>query len=502
MSASLNRFARLIALSFLLAVPVWLARTAVAQTPEQAAANGVESSTVEDDGNLTFRLTVSPAAEPRPALQYRFLVPPVDQIHANAATFYYKAMVMDGHDWLARWDADEQVGSWSEMPIEALPIQEMKRRIGPAESDEFNAALTEGARADYCNWEDPIRQFGVQTLLPQAQKLRSLARALAIIARLQIAEHRYGDAIATLRLGYALSRNMGHSPSLVQSLIGRAIEGVLNGQTRTLIGRSDSPNLYWALTELAGRPVEMRQALSYETHVWEFTIHKLTDLEQRTLSPREALDLLKDLYETESLMGTGPVARHGEWGCGQELAAVSAALAIEPAARAYLVEHGKTAAEVDAMPILQRAILYRWLQYAEARDDFFKWPLLPDDEKNQQTSRFEAQNLLALPAGFGSPFVEALPAVGVAFDSALRRKRDLDLLRTVEALRMHAAQHGTWPQSLADVTAVPIPVDPFTRKPFEYSVATGVATLNAPRTSQSAIGLRYELTLRQPAPAK
>ena len=44
---------------------------------------------------MTYRLTVSPAAEPRPALRYRFLVPPVDQIHANAATFYYKALVMD-----------------------------------------------------------------------------------------------------------------------------------------------------------------------------------------------------------------------------------------------------------------------------------------------------------------------------------------------------------------------------------------------------------------------
>ena len=33
---------------------------------------------------------------------------------------------------------------------------------------------------------------------------------------------------------------------------------------------------------------------------WEFTIHDLTDLDQRTLSPREALDLLKELYEFRS----------------------------------------------------------------------------------------------------------------------------------------------------------------------------------------------------------
>jgi hypothetical protein len=71
---------------------------------------------------------------------------------------------------------------------------------------------------------------------------------------------------------------------------------------------------------------------------------------------------------------------------------------------------------------------------------------------------------------------------------------------------MHAAQHGAWPQTLADVTVVPVPPDPMTRKPFEYSVAAGVATLSAPPTKPVNPGLpavRYELTLvRKTNPAK
>ena len=55
---------------------------------------------------------------------------------------------------------------------------------------------------------------------------------------------------------------------------------MLNDQTRSLIAQADSPNLYWALTELASQPVELRQGLSYESRFWEFTIHNLPDLDR------------------------------------------------------------------------------------------------------------------------------------------------------------------------------------------------------------------------------
>src|ERR1041385_8064239 len=54
----------------------------------------------ENDAPPTYKMTVSPAPEPRPALKYHFLVPPVDQIKGNAATFYYKSMVFEEPDWV------------------------------------------------------------------------------------------------------------------------------------------------------------------------------------------------------------------------------------------------------------------------------------------------------------------------------------------------------------------------------------------------------------------
>ena len=398
----------------------------VGQESRPAADITAESSTEDGDGNWTYRLRVSPAAEPRPALRYRLLVPPVDRIRANAATFYYKALSDEGPDWLKLWENDEQMQSWRDMPVEKLPLDEMRKKVRWVEDGDFSVSLRRGAESDF-RWEDPIRQLGVRTLLPQAQRMRSIAQGISLVARLQIAEHRPEAAIDTLRLGYAMSRHLGHGPTLVQSLIGIAIAGHLNDQIRTLIAESDSPNLYWALTELASEPVELKQALSYESRFWEFTIHRLPDLEQRTLSAQEALDLLKQLYELRPGMATGPAPPQPAWGPETELAAVLAAAAIAPQAGIYLREQGYTATQIEAMPLLQRALLYRWRQFAEVRDNAFKWYLLPADENTQKVSRSEAESLQLGRTDIGVPFVNALSPVATVYYARLRSQRDVEL---------------------------------------------------------------------------
>jgi hypothetical protein len=494
-SVFLRRIGWPIALAIMFAAPLGLDLAAVGQAAEPAS-DKLPEKTEDDNGNLTYRLAVSPAAEPQPALRYRFLVPPVDQVHANAATFYYKAMVTDPGDWITGSEAVDQMHAWVELPIGELPIAEVKKKVDQFDNNNALAALRGAATADYCNWEDPIRQYGIATPLPQAQKLRSLARIIALAARIQIAEHRHQDAIDTLRLGYALSRHAGQGPSLVQSLIGMAVGGYLNDQTQALIADPDSPNLYWALTELASQPVELRRGFSYENNFWELTIHDLPDLGRRVLSPRESLDLAKKIYEFGSLDGWHS---RTPWSLGHEFAALSAALAIEPQARQYLIEHGFAAAQLDAMPILQRALLYRWQQHVEVRDNFFKWSLLPDDENSQRKAGFEAEERLAGWSDFGEPFSKALPPLLNMYNARRWHLRQVNMLRTIEALRMHAARQGAWPQSLAAVTAVPIPENPMTQKPFEYSVAGRVATLSAPRSGHPVTypSVRYELTLRK-----
>jgi hypothetical protein len=80
--------------------------------------------------------------------------------------------------------------------------------------------------------------------------------------------------------------------------------------------------------------------------------------------------------------------------------------------------------------------------------------------------------------------------------------RKIAALRTIEALRLYAAAHGgQLPDRLAEVTAVPMPIDPVTGRPFEYTRKGDTATLEGPPPegddSHAGNTLRYSLTIKR-----
>lgn len=81
-----------------------------------------------------------------------------------------------------------------------------------------------------------------------------------------------------------------------------------------------------------------------------------------------------------------------------------------------------------------------------------------------------------------------------------RLDRHIALLRTVEAIRMFAADHsGQLPRSLEEITSVPIPSDPVTGENFIYRRSNALnARLEAPVSPvESKRRPVYELTLRR-----
>jgi hypothetical protein len=77
-------------------------------------------------------------------------------------------------------------------------------------------------------------------------------------------------------------------------------------------------------------------------------------------------------------------------------------------------------------------------------------------------------------------FALLYPAVEKVHAAHVRVDRRLAQLRAVEAVRLHAARTGAVPKALAEVTTVPVPDDPATGKPFEYSAKGDTFTLVAP----------------------
>jgi len=454
------------------------------------------------------RLHVWPAAEPKPALKYRFLVAPVDQIHGNAATYVYKSMIFEGPDLLrelAKFDDSNELGGWLEAPLGELPQAEILGKAHWLSSRYPWQSLLDAARCDHCDWGDPIREEGADTVLPQTQRMRDIGRGIALKTRLLIAQGNYDEAVDTLRVGYALTRNLGHGTCLVQCLVGMAIEGILNQQTRTIIEAENSPNLYWALTDLARRPVDMREALSYEAHMWEFTVHELADFERTPLTNEEAARLADKVWAAVGKMRMGNRGKPAKGPAEIILWATE----LFPEAKGYLLEHGYTAEALDEFPALQVVLIYRWKQYLELRDDYFKWGYLPDTQARVATTLGHGAAEKQIEQGVGGPFSqrgipfnEALAGLRGPFVTQLKYRRQIGLLRTIEALRMYAAEHGRFPEKLEDVTAVPIPRDPFTDKPFEYSGSGGVAFLSTPHDETWTVkagAIRYEIELRRPA---
>lgn len=96
-------------------------------------------------------------------------------------------------------------------------------------------------------------------------------------------------------------------------------------------------------------------------------------------------------------------------------------------------------------------------------------------------------------------YAMTVPAVEKAYYSFTRLDRRVAGLTAVEAVRMHAAgAGGKAPAALADVTVVPVPADPATGRPFEYTGRAGGFTITAPEDPASpGSGFRYVITFRR-----
>jgi hypothetical protein len=96
-------------------------------------------------------------------------------------------------------------------------------------------------------------------------------------------------------------------------------------------------------------------------------------------------------------------------------------------------------------------------------------------------------------------FALGIPAMRKCYHAVARLDRQMTGLIAVEAVRLHAADaKGTPPAALADITAVPVPPDPYTGRQFEYVARADGFTLTAPEIDGiSGSGFRFVVALRR-----
>jgi len=441
---------------------------------------------------------IRPAAEPSPALRYRFLSERRDLIPGNAAIFYHRAI-----ENLLRRSYEERIAAlekrpaqgaaesyedpvqgWLDLPLDQFPKEEARRYLG-ARHVSVIQELEQGARRESCDWEFLRRDEGVTLILEDISDTRRLGRLVALQVRLDIAEGRVDDAIRGIGTGLALARNVGRGHSYIQSLIaGNTAERMVDA-IEELVQTPGCPNLYWALTALPRPFFDLTDATEGEMTVLEREFPLLRGIETDVWSLETARTFGDELEEKGAYF-------FGRWprvGSGltrpslEDLRGHAAFLALiarsYPEAKRALLSEGVPPRRIEAMPAIQVVALHSYRRYLIQRDDLFKWMLLPHPRDHAGLS--EASKRINERRTSSIPFGQLLPPVRSMSAGVDRIERRFAVLRIIEGLRQYAASHnGALPLSLAALSRTPAPDDPATGQPFAYKLDGETAILSAP----------------------
>jgi hypothetical protein len=426
------------------------------------------------------------------ALRYR-LLPPVWDLHrGNAALIYTKlAINMHGKDFDER---QELFAKWLELPAAELPLEEIRVAL---DSQNWFDDIELAAHSNQCDWQLPLGERPLITLLlPEVQNSRALARYLAVRARWQVAQGDLDGALRTFQDGLALGQHVATGSTLIHGLVGIAISHVMFKALHDFIEHPQSPNLYWALTALPSPLIDLRKAADVESAMLYLSYPELRALHSGDHTPRDwqaIMDrVLADLQPLQR--SSGPALNR--------LVLTGLALKAYPEAKQRLIERGRPAREVDTMPVFEVVAIDALSTYDELRDRTMCWFYFPYWQARPHLDA--AEQYLATTGRLRETIPLAsllMPAIRSVSLAQARADREVAVLRVIEALSMDAAAHeGRLPRQLADITEVPLPIDPVTGKSFEYSLSAEGAVLLSPPSEappESIYRLRYELRLKK-----
>jgi hypothetical protein len=450
-----------------------------------------------DEGTLTvFKMTVTPAAEPVPALKHRLVLRPIDEQDGNAAPYYYRAIMYSvrKYDQLQKLFGEHADDYWH---AEGVPIEKL-RELARGEHLDLRRAATR----PHCDWSwrlgDIVGPEARSFLISEAQNIRELSRQLIAHVRVLIFDRRYAEAIELLRINSKMGRDFANEPLLICGLVGLAIEGVGDRMMINFIAAPKSPNLYWALSELPDPVIDLRPAVRFEMSNRYRIYPLLKDAETQEHSPEEWARLLAKGFESlQSLAGTTEAPAFFNETTTQ-MGVTGLALLMYGPAKARLIAGGMDRARVEEMPVGQVMAVDAARELQRIGDEFEKSWYLPYAAARSRDNDSEDElggNKFA--GGFGKILAGMfLPALDAARTAQERVGWQLDGIRTVEAIRMHAAETGELPKSLDEIKVVPAPINRVTGKPYAYRLDGDTAVVDLPFSDGfPGVAWRFEITL-------
>ncbi|MHC4431963.1 MAG: hypothetical protein ACYTBS_08995 [Planctomycetota bacterium] len=468
---------------------IWCITAALGLSP--LCGTGLGADKPADKSVEVRRLLLVPAPEPKPAMAYRLLPRQLDKKTGNAALFYYSAAALcpDGGEE----SVSDKISDWRGLRVEELPRKEVEEAL--AQFSNCFHYIELASRCTDCQWETPVED-GYSLQMPHLSTFRRMAFALDLQIRLKVADGQIDQAIELLQQGLQMGRDIAEGPTLIENLVGVAISALTLKGVEGLAQTPESPNLYWALTALPDPMIDMYSSLEYEREALFIEFPQLRNLEDEVLTPAQASAIVSESLQKIAGFSGGP----------RELPfagilPIGWVMLHYADAKQFLAHRGFSQERIEAMPAAQAVLIYQKQEYLEMMDDLFKWFAIQYrqsrthlEEGERQLGRLFRDKLKA------NVFSILFPALYRVAFLQTRLDRNIAMLRTVEAMRMFAADHsGRLPRTLDEITSVPVPSDPVTGERFVYRRTDAKnARLEAPKSpAESSRRPVWELTVRQ-----
>jgi hypothetical protein len=443
----------------------------------------------EDRTTIPLRLT--PAAKPTPALRYRLFPSPREMQPGSAVAMAYRAVLQVQQARYGQREVLTEMNRLLDLPLADLPLAEAKKVLSPLQSTIQEA--TRAARREQVNWDLPLREDGVDTLLPEVQEFRELTRILALQARVQMVSGDFAGASQSLATINALAQLVNEAGTLICSLVGVAMTGISSNQALDWIQTPNSPNLYWALTDLPDHPIDIRANIAAEQLFLTATFPHLDAMQNSILSRQQANESWQALGDLLSQAEDSAARSTQALGLSSQATLLLPAFSDYARAKQLLIDAGHSARDVEAMPVAQ-VLLLNWInQYYDSFDEAAIWLNKPYVQAGPALQQLDQQN--ADNRATAGPLARLLlPAISTAARAPVRIEQQIAILRTIEAIRLYAATHdGKLPSALSELE-VPVPLDPFNGQPFEYHLSEATAML-LPSITPYQDPVRYELSI-------
>jgi hypothetical protein len=417
-----------------------------------------------------IKLNVSPLAAPKPALRYLLLPELKEMTPGNPIPVYLQCML------------DQDFSTQNDI----LPRSAFHHADRAARMDKPDWQIMPKSKSD-----------GFSLLIPDVSKMRLISLRLRERFHDEVARGQIDDALGTAKTMFALSRHLSEHPTFMGNYMGLACAHLSLAQLEELLELRDCPNLYWALTNLPRPLIYLDRGIDGERLMFQSGLSNLDD--KAPMTPAQVKKMIAQIDRSFGFNFKVAKYRTQPW-----LDARKAEPGLLAAARARLIECGIPEEQLLKFPAEQLLLLDEKWRYELRRDEVMKLMNVPLWQAQESMAKLE-DAILKEEVNYKHLFTlsdSVLDWTKITRGTQGRVEQRIALLRHVEAIRLYAADHqGQLPTKLGDIT-VPLPDDPFTGKPFRYSLEGTAAHLRGsppPGSENEAIfNLHYEITIRKP----